>query len=105
VITRFGLSYGLCACASQRRIVAKLLNGSSWFFFGLKVTTQDSYFVLDGNPDPPTERNTFPGRGSRTWKIALLLSTFCSFKLSSAFPYSLYPAIVISAVAELLLIN
>jgi len=27
--------------------------------FGVAVTTKDSYFVLDGSPDPPMEKETF----------------------------------------------
>lgn len=55
----------------------------------MRITTEDSYFVLDGDPDRPTEKETFPRDG------ALDLENFR--------PAITTPLSVIPGVAELLL--
>jgi len=54
-------------------------------FFGMKVTTVDSYFVTDGSSDPLTERETSPQVRCRTltiigWLIYMLLLPVCELQ-------------------------
>jgi len=51
--------------------------------FGMWVTTEDSYFILYWDPDPPTERETSTEVGCWTFGWLLLIYSFNSDLLFS----------------------
>jgi len=54
-----GIDYGLCVRVSVCNVgVLRLKSERIELIFGVRVTTEDNYFVSDVGPDPPTERDT-----------------------------------------------
>jgi len=65
--------------------------------FGVRVTTEDSYFKLDGGSESAHRKSSFPGGGCMSSFKWLLL--IYSFKCRSAFQ----PWLAITAVVRILL--